>query len=88
MVIATQNPTEHYGTYPLPESQLDRFLMRIRIGYPDEMREKEIIRSQEFEHPLTKVIPCSGTQRSDIVSGTGEECACGRHCPVLFAAVL
>ncbi len=55
MVIATQNPAEHYGTYPLPESQLDRFLMRIRIGYPDEMREKEIIRSQEFEHPLNKV---------------------------------
>src|ERR1043166_1213484 len=35
MVIATQNPVEHHGTYPLPESQLDRFLMRIRIGYPD-----------------------------------------------------
>jgi MoxR-like ATPase len=57
MVIATQNPAEHYGTYPLPESQLDRFLMRIRIGYPDETREKEIIRSQEYEHPLTKVQP-------------------------------
>lgn len=57
MVIATQNPVEHYGTYPLPESQLDRFLMRIRIGYPDEAREKEIIRSQEYEHPLTKVHP-------------------------------
>src|SRR6195256_885376 len=36
MVIATQNPVEHHGTYPLPESQLDRFLMRIRIGYPDQ----------------------------------------------------
>ncbi len=35
MVMATQNPVEHHGTYPLPESQLDRFLMRIRIGYPD-----------------------------------------------------
>src|SRR6267378_5510577 len=35
MVIATQNPIEHHGTYPLPESQLDRFLMRMRIGYPD-----------------------------------------------------
>ena len=35
MVIATQNPVEHHGTYPLPESQLDRFLMRLRIGYPD-----------------------------------------------------
>src|SRR5258708_15066461 len=44
MVIATQNPAEHHGTYPLPESQLDRFLMRIRIGYPDEAAEREILR--------------------------------------------
>lgn len=45
MVIATQNPVEHHGTYPLPESQLDRFLMRLRIGYPDAASEKEILRS-------------------------------------------
>ncbi len=44
MVIATQNPVEHHGTYPLPESQLDRFLMRIRIGYPDEAAERQILR--------------------------------------------
>src|ERR1700683_5567695 len=44
MVIATQNPVEHHGTYPLPESQLDRFLMRIRIGYPNEIAEREILR--------------------------------------------
>ena len=44
MVIATQNPAEHHGTYPLPESQLDRFLMRIRIGYPDHASEREILR--------------------------------------------
>jgi MoxR-like ATPase len=44
MVIATQNPVEHHGTYPLPESQLDRFLMRIRIGYPDQDAEREILR--------------------------------------------
>ena len=44
MVIATQNPVEHHGTYPLPESQLDRFLMRIRIGYPDAAAEREILR--------------------------------------------
>jgi MoxR-like ATPase len=44
MVIATQNPVEHHGTYPLPESQLDRFLMRIRIGYPDQAAEREIVR--------------------------------------------
>lgn len=44
MVIATQNPIEHHGTYPLPESQLDRFLMRIRMGYPSQEYEKEILR--------------------------------------------
>src|SRR5512140_615995 len=45
VVIATQNPVEHHGTYPLPESQLDRFLMRIRVGYPDEGSERDIIRA-------------------------------------------
>lgn len=47
MVVATQNPAEHHGTYPLPESQLDRFLMRMRIGYPDREAEREIVRSTE-----------------------------------------
>jgi MoxR-like ATPase len=47
MVIATQNPVEHHGTYPLPESQLDRFLMRMRIGYPDREAEREILRNTE-----------------------------------------
>jgi MoxR-like ATPase len=45
MVIATQNPVEHHGTYPLPESQLDRFLMRLRIGYPDASSERDILRN-------------------------------------------
>lgn len=45
MVIATQNPVEHHGTYPLPESQLDRFMMRIRMGYPDAAAEREILRA-------------------------------------------
>lgn len=44
MVLATQNPVEHHGTYPLPESQLDRFLMRIEVGYPDASAEREILR--------------------------------------------
>ncbi len=44
MVLATQNPIEHHGTYPLPESQLDRFLMRIKVGYPDAEAEKEILK--------------------------------------------
>jgi MoxR-like ATPase len=46
MVMATQNPVEHHGTYPLPESQLDRFFMRLRIGYPDASNEREILRSR------------------------------------------
>ena len=47
MVVATQNPVEHHGTYPLPESQLDRFLMRMNIGYPDRSAEREILRNHE-----------------------------------------
>ena len=47
MVIATQNPVEHHGTYPLPESQLDRFLMRLRIGYPDLASERQIVRNSD-----------------------------------------
>ncbi len=50
MVMATQNPVEHHGTYPLPESQLDRFLMRIRIGYPDREAEREILRNTDGVH--------------------------------------
>src|SRR6202140_2632840 len=50
MVVATQNPVEHHGTYPLPESQLDRFLMRIRIGYPDRGAEREILRNTDGAH--------------------------------------
>src|SRR5262245_23232310 len=54
LVIATQNPVEHHGTYPLPESQLDRFLMRVRMGYPDGDAEREILRAQagtaQLEH--------------------------------------
>jgi MoxR-like ATPase len=53
MVIATQNPADHHGTYPLPESQLDRFLMRLRIGYPDASSEREIVRQTEGRHGET-----------------------------------
>src|SRR4051794_38669914 len=51
MVIATQNPVEHHGTYPLPESQLDRFLMRLRIGYPDAASERLILRNGDTSLP-------------------------------------
>ncbi len=50
-VLATQNPVEHHGTYPLPDSQLDRFLLRIEMGYPQHDAEKEIIVRQRLTHP-------------------------------------
>jgi MoxR-like ATPase len=58
MVLATQNPVEHHGTYPLPESQLDRFLMRIEMGYPDAAAEKEILKkySSRVSHNGTQGI--------------------------------
>ena len=55
MVVATQNPIEHHGTYPLPESQLDRFLMRIRMGYPEAGAEREILRRRH--HGLEQLGP-------------------------------
>lgn len=55
MVIATENPIEFEGTYPLPESQLDRFLMRISVGYPDRKEELEILTSHQFSSPIEQL---------------------------------
>jgi len=52
MVLATQNPIEYEGTFPLPEAQLDRFLMRIRLGYPELADEIRILEDQQFKHPI------------------------------------
>jgi MoxR-like ATPase len=57
MVLATQNPVEHHGTYPLPESQLDRFMMRLKMGYPDAEDEKVILRQQSLNSPLEHIRP-------------------------------
>ena len=57
MVIATQNPLEFEGTYPLPESQLDRFLMRISVGYPDREREMEVLSSHRLGEPVDALAP-------------------------------
>jgi len=56
-VIATQNPVEYHGTYPLPEGQLDRFCMSITLDYPSEEYEKVIVESQLEEHPVTRLQP-------------------------------
>ncbi len=55
IVMATQNPIEYEGTYPLPEAQLDRFLMRIRLGYPNPAEEIRILDSQQYRHPLQDI---------------------------------
>jgi MoxR-like ATPase len=57
MVIATQNPAEHYGTYPLPESQMDRFLLRVSLGYPAKGVERELLKTRHAADPVGGVQP-------------------------------
>lgn len=57
VVIATQNPVEHHGTYPLPESQMDRFLIRVRMGYPEAASERQIIRGEAGSARLEDLHP-------------------------------
>ncbi len=52
MVLATQNPIEYEGTFPLPEAQLDRFLLRVRLGYPSQSEEIKILNAQQLRHPI------------------------------------
>jgi len=56
-VIATQNPIEYEGTFPLPEAQLDRFMICVKMGYPDEESEIQMLTSQEKEHPISQLKP-------------------------------
>ena len=62
LVLATQNPIEYEGTFPLPEAQLDRFLMRVRLGYPNQDDEVAILDAQQFVHPLTKIEQVVGVE--------------------------
>ena len=55
LVLATQNPIEYEGTFPLPEAQLDRFLMRLSMGYPSRIEERQIMTNLWREHPITKI---------------------------------
>jgi MoxR-like ATPase len=66
LVVATQNPVEHHGTYPLPESQLDRFLMRIKMGYPSHETEREILRKRIGDDPLQSLEPVADL--SDVIA--------------------
>ena len=60
IVLATQNPIEYEGTFPLPESQLDRFMLRLRIGYPRRDAELEILERQRAAHPIEQLVPVVG----------------------------
>ena len=57
LVLATQNPIEFEGTFPLPEAQLDRFLIRLEMGYPNRAEERQIIKSQQHGHPIETLEP-------------------------------
>jgi MoxR-like ATPase len=63
MVLATQNPIEYEGTFPLPEAQLDRFLLRIRLGYPSPPDEILVLEQQQLRHPIEAIEPvCSADE--------------------------
>lgn len=57
IVVATQNPSEHHGTYPLPESQLDRFMLRLHMGYPSIEEERRILRDRATLDPIDAIVP-------------------------------
>ncbi len=57
MVLATQNPIEYEGTFPLPEAQLDRFLLRVRLGYPNLAEEISVLEGQQLRHPIEGISP-------------------------------
>ncbi|HCL49608.1 MAG TPA: AAA family ATPase, partial [Clostridiaceae bacterium] len=62
MVLATQNPMEYEGTFPLPEAQLDRFMMKVNIGYPDETSELNMLKRFKEINPLTELKPVANTE--------------------------
>ena len=93
LVIATQNPVEHHGTYPLPESQLDRFLMRLRMGYPDKAAEREIrldIRTQPREHTVERAAVAKQQYRVRGLAANAlqQRCEAGAHVVEALAAAI
>ncbi|MGE0712303.1 MAG: AAA family ATPase [Planctomycetota bacterium] len=73
LVLATQNPYEFEGTYPLPESQLDRFLIRLEIGYPSPEQERAVLQAQRQHHPLADLKPVvTGEQVLSLQAATRE----------------
>lgn len=70
MVLATQNPIEYEGTFPLPEAQLDRFLLRVKLGYPSQSDEIRVLESQSIQHPVETLKPVATAK--DVVEAQAE----------------
>ncbi|MCL4560424.1 MAG: MoxR family ATPase [Chloroflexi bacterium] len=70
MVMATQNPIEYEGTFPLPEAQLDRFLLRVRLGYPSLLDEIQVLERQQLRHPIEALEPVVTTEELQGVQET------------------
>jgi len=63
LILATQNPIEYEGTFPLPEAQLDRFLLRIQLGYPNPNEEMTVLSAQQFQHPINNLTQVVSVQQ-------------------------
>ena len=70
MVLATQNPIEYEGTFPLPEAQLDRFLLRVRMGYPNPTEEMKVLSQQQLRHPIESLQPV--VKRNELLDAVEE----------------
>ena len=70
LVLATQNPIEYEGTFPLPEAQLDRFLLRLRVGYPAPADERQVLRNLQHEHPIATLGAVASAD--DLIAAAGE----------------
>ncbi len=74
VVIATENPIEYEGVYALPEAQLDRFMLKLNIGYPSEPDEKAVVKSQLQSHPIDRLGPVCGTEDIRSLQTTAASC--------------
>ncbi|HLW95213.1 MAG TPA: MoxR family ATPase, partial [Solirubrobacteraceae bacterium] len=73
LVIASENPIDHEGTFPLPEAQLDRFAVRVRLGYPREDEEVSIVVAQRHGHPIERLQPVVGADELDALQRAVED---------------
>jgi MoxR-like ATPase len=73
LLIATENPIEYEGTFPLPEAQLDRFYLRATLGYPGEQEELQVVREQRHGHPLESLAPVLGLDEFRELRSASEE---------------